>query len=141
MVLKAAHEYVNRRQTFYICHESNPYFAVVQPVAKSRYRLSNPDPYYIFPHFLIHAVIRWIILLFFLFSIAKGSIQYGVIRAYRFWSTVNPLNFVRKKIMSFSVQDQRVRFAGFSLQNEHHQIPAATKAPTHNELGTRRPMW
>ena len=22
----------------------------------------------------------------------------------------------------------------FSLQNEHHQIPAATKAPTHNEL-------
>ena len=34
-----------------------------------------------------------------------------------------------------------VRFAGFSLQNEHHQIPAATKAPTHNELRTRRPMW
>ena len=28
-----------------------------------------------------------------------------------------------------------------SLQNEHHQIPAATKAPTHNELRTRRPMW
>ena len=79
--------------------------------------------------------------LIFLFSIAKGSIRYGVIRAYRFSSTVNPLNFVRKKIMPFSVQDQRVRFAGFSLQNEHHQIPAATKAPTHNELGTRRPMW
>ena len=32
-------------------------------------------------------------------------------------------------------------FAGFSLQNEHHQIPAATKAPTHNELRTRRRMW
>ena len=29
----------------------------------------------------------------------------------------------------------------FSLQNEHHQIPAATKAPTHNKLRTRRPMW
>jgi hypothetical protein len=28
-----------------------------------------------------------------------------------------------------------------SLQNEHHQIPAAPKAPTHNELRTRRPMW
>jgi len=28
----------------------------------------------------------------------------------------------------------------FSLQNEHHQIPAATKTPTHNELRTRRPM-
>ena len=34
-----------------------------------------------------------------------------------------------------------VRFAGFSLQNEHHQIPAAPKAPTHNQLRTRRPMW
>ena len=34
-----------------------------------------------------------------------------------------------------------VRFAGFSLQNEHHQIPTATKAPTHNELTTRRRMW
>jgi hypothetical protein len=34
-----------------------------------------------------------------------------------------------------------VRFAGFSLQNEHHQIPTATKAPTHNELRARRPMW
>jgi hypothetical protein len=43
-----------------------------------------------------------------------------------------------------------VRFAGwrllqaeacFSLQNEHHQIPAATKAPTHNEMRTRRQMW
>ena len=34
-----------------------------------------------------------------------------------------------------------VRFAGFSLKNEHHQIPAAPKAPTHNELRTRRPMW
>ena len=33
-----------------------------------------------------------------------------------------------------------VRFAGFSLQNEHHQIPTATNAPTHNELRTR-PMW
>jgi len=33
-----------------------------------------------------------------------------------------------------------VRFAGCSLQNEHNQIPAATKAPTHNELRTRRPM-
>ena len=32
-------------------------------------------------------------------------------------------------------------FAGFSLQNEHHQITAATKTPTHNELRTRRPMW
>ena len=29
----------------------------------------------------------------------------------------------------------------FSLQNEHHQKPAAPKAPTHNELRTRRPMW
>ena len=27
------------------------------------------------------------------------------------------------------------------LQNEHHQISAAQKAPTHNELRTRRPMW
>jgi len=35
----------------------------------------------------------------------------------------------------------RLRFAGFSLQNEHHQIPAATKTPTHSELRTRRPMW
>ena len=34
-----------------------------------------------------------------------------------------------------------VRFAGFSLQNEHHQTPTATKAPTQNELRTRRPMW
>jgi hypothetical protein len=34
-----------------------------------------------------------------------------------------------------------VRFAGWSLQNEHHQISATTKAPTHNELRTRRPMW
>ena len=36
-----------------------------------------------------------------------------------------------------------VSFAGwsFSLQNEHHLKPAATKAPTHNELRTRRPMW
>ena len=34
-----------------------------------------------------------------------------------------------------------VRFAGFSLQNEHHPKPAAPKAPTHNELRTRRPMW
>ena len=34
-----------------------------------------------------------------------------------------------------------VRCEGFSLQNEHHQISAATKAPTHNELRTRRPMW
>ena len=34
-----------------------------------------------------------------------------------------------------------VRFPGFSLQNEHHQIPAATKAPTYNKLRTRRPMW
>ena len=33
------------------------------------------------------------------------------------------------------------RVAGFSLQHEHHQIPAAPKAPTHNELRTRRPMW
>ena len=30
-----------------------------------------------------------------------------------------------------------VRVAGFSLQNENHQISAATKAPTHNELRTR----
>jgi hypothetical protein len=29
----------------------------------------------------------------------------------------------------------------FSLQNEHQQISAATKAPTRNELRTRRPMW
>ena len=29
----------------------------------------------------------------------------------------------------------------FNLQNEHHQISAAAKAPTHNELRTRRPMW
>ena len=29
----------------------------------------------------------------------------------------------------------------FSLQNEHHQKRAAPKAPTHNELRTRRPMW
>jgi len=29
----------------------------------------------------------------------------------------------------------------FGLQNEHHQISAATKAPTHNELRTRRSMW
>ena len=29
----------------------------------------------------------------------------------------------------------------FSLQNEHHKIPATPKAPTHNELTTRRPMW
>ena len=38
-----------------------------------------------------------------------------------------------------------VRFAGwstgFSLQNEHHQISAAAKTPTHKELRTRRPMW
>jgi hypothetical protein len=34
-----------------------------------------------------------------------------------------------------------VRFAGFSLQNEHHQKLAAPKAPTHNELRARRPMW
>ena len=33
------------------------------------------------------------------------------------------------------------RVAGFSLQNEHHQIPAAPNSPTHNELRTRRPMW
>ena len=33
-----------------------------------------------------------------------------------------------------------VRFAGWSLQNEHRQIPTATKAPTHNELRTRLPM-
>jgi len=24
---------------------------------------------------------------------------------------------------------------------EHHQKPAAPKAPKHNELRTRRPMW
>ena len=29
----------------------------------------------------------------------------------------------------------------FSLQKEHHQISAATRAPTHKELRTRRPMW
>jgi len=29
----------------------------------------------------------------------------------------------------------------FSLQNEHHLKPPAPKAPTHNELRTRRPMW
>ena len=29
----------------------------------------------------------------------------------------------------------------FSLQNEHHQISAAAKTPTYNELRTRRPMW
>ena len=29
----------------------------------------------------------------------------------------------------------------FNLQNEHHQKPAAPKAPTHNKLRTRRPMW
>ena len=34
-----------------------------------------------------------------------------------------------------------VRFAGFSLQNEHHLKPAAPIAPKHNELRTRRPMW
>ena len=34
-----------------------------------------------------------------------------------------------------------VRFAGWSLQNEHHPKPAAPKAPTHNELRTRRRMW
>ena len=28
-----------------------------------------------------------------------------------------------------------------ACKNEHHQIPAATKAPTYNELRTRRPMW
>ena len=33
------------------------------------------------------------------------------------------------------------RFAGFSLQNEHHLKPNNTKAPTHNELRKRRPMW
>ena len=27
--------------------------------------------------------------------------------------------------------------AGFSLQNEHHQISAATKAPTHNTQRTK----
>jgi hypothetical protein len=32
-------------------------------------------------------------------------------------------------------------WCGFSLQIEHHQKPAAPKAPTHNELRTRRPMW
>jgi hypothetical protein len=34
-----------------------------------------------------------------------------------------------------------VRFAGLSLQSEDDQITAATKAPTHNELRTIRPMW
>jgi hypothetical protein len=35
-----------------------------------------------------------------------------------------------------------VRFSGWSSpQNEHHQIPTAAKAPTHNELRTRRRMW
>ena len=32
-------------------------------------------------------------------------------------------------------------YYNFSLQNEHHPKPAAPKAPTHNELRTRRPMW
>ena len=33
------------------------------------------------------------------------------------------------------------RLKHFNLQNEHHQISAAAKTPTHNELRTRRPMW
>ena len=65
MVIKATLEYVDRRQAFYVCHDSSPYFAVVQPVAKSRYRLSNLDSFYLFPHFLIHEVSRWIILIYF----------------------------------------------------------------------------
>jgi len=40
-----------------------------------------------------------------------------------------------------TVRRVRATIAGFSLQNEHHQITAATKAPTHKELRTRRPMW
>ena len=42
---------------------------------------------------------------------------------------------------AFGAAGLQTSFAGVSLQNEHHLKPAAPKAPTHNELRTRRPMW
>ena len=55
------------------------------------------------------------------------------------WSTtyLSPMNNTTYKPST----ERGISRLCFSLQNEHHQIPASTKAPTHNELRTRRPMW
>ena len=75
-----------------------------------------------------------------------SNINISIFRSLRlcWWITTSVVLFSVRCVLGFLLElvFGGVRFAGWSsLQNEHHQISAATKAPTHNELRTRRPMW
>ena len=74
-----------------------------------------------------------------------SDINISVFRSLRlcWWITTSVVFFSVRCVLEFLLRliFGGVRFAGWSLQNEHHQISTATKTPTHNELRTRRQMW
>ena len=78
-----------------------------------------------------------------------SDINISIFRSLRLcrWITTSVVLFSVRCVLEFLLRliFGGVRFAGwskcFNLQNEHHQISAAAKTPTHNELRTRRPMW
>ena len=87
------------------------------------------------------------ILFHFLCAQHASDINISTIRSLRlcWWITTSVVLFSVRCVLELLVQLVLggVRFAGwsFSLQNKHHPKRAAPKAPTHNELRTRRPMW
>ena len=74
-----------------------------------------------------------------------SDINISIFRSLRlcWWITTSVVLFSVRCVLELFVRAvfSGVRFAGFSLQNEHHQKPPTPKATTHNELRTRRPMW
>ena len=74
-----------------------------------------------------------------------SDINISIFRSLRLcrWITSSVVLFSVRCVLEFLLRliFGGVRFAGWSLQNEHHQISAATRTPTHSELRTRRPMW
>ena len=74
-----------------------------------------------------------------------SDINISILRSLRlcWWITTSVVLFSVRCVLEILLRliFGGVRFAGcFNLQNEHHQISAAAKTPTHNELRTRRPM-
>ena len=85
------------------------------------------------------------ILFHFLCAQHVSDINISIFRSLRLccWITTSVVLFSIRCVLEFLVRLVLggVRVAGFSLRNEHHSKPPAPKAPTHNELRTRRPMW
>ena len=77
-----------------------------------------------------------------------SDINISIFRSLRlcWWITTSVVLFSVRCVLEFAAADIwwfsfcRLKHLCFNLQNENHQISAAAKTPTHNELRTRRPM-